>query len=201
MISGELVRTIKQLVARAAWYGFVSTCGSLGRDDEIQGRGDSDKGTPVRRLWPFGLRSVPVAGAEAAGFLINAGRSAARVMVAADSMKHGPKEMKEGETALYSAFDAVILLDKDGNITVIPKAGAKVKLGSGTDSELDQLVTKKDLNDQLKIVRDVFDEHTHPAGGLASPSGAVTGETAFPTTGFGSPPAVTGSPNVLGKKP
>jgi phage gp45-like len=193
-MNAELVRSIRQLVARVAGLAETGRATSLGRNDQIKST------DPVRRIWPFGLRSVPVQGSEGVVLVINGGRRSggAAVLVGAENLKYGPQDLKEGETALYSQFDAIIRLDKDGNITIVPKSGAKVKEGSSADSELDQVVTKKDLNDQMKLIRKAMDEHTHTY--IAPAMGAPT-QTSTGSNVLGADPLVTGSPNVYAKKP
>lgn len=194
-------------------YGKVTRSSSDGADAaEWWGPGSQ---VPTRRMYPWGIRSVPPVGAECVAVSPDGSPQNALLIGAESTTRtaqglrytYGPTDMQEGETVLYDKSGSVIHLHADGSITVIPKAGAKVKLGAGDDVDLDQLVTKKDLNDRFVEVRDVFDNHTHPAGapptGLTAPpmGGPVTGTTAPPTAGFGSPPAVTGSPNVYAKKP
>jgi hypothetical protein len=88
----------------------------------------------VRRVWPFGLRSVPPDGSEGIVLTLNGGRRSggAAVLIAAENLKYGPGKLEGGETALYSQFDAVVLLDKGGNIKITAKGGADVVVNGGS---------------------------------------------------------------------
>lgn len=198
MTVSELRELIKNYVARMVVYVITARGSASGQEDEILGRGDSDQSMPVRRLWPFGIRSVPPAGSEGIALAINGGRLGARVLVAAEHGDHGPKDLQSGECALYSAFDARVWLDKDGTIHILPKSGsARVKIGSSLDAELDPPVLRSELNAALKTITDAVTGHKHAAGTMTAGPTAVTGLTA---------PAVlvsvtvNGSSNVLVKK-
>lgn len=189
---------IQNYVARLVIYVVTARGSASGQEDEILGRGDSDQSMPVRRLWPFGIRSVPPAGCEGIALAINGGRLGARVLMSAEHKDHGPKDLKSGETALYSAFDAHVWLDKDGTIHILPKSGAGlVKIGSSVDSELDPPVLRSEMNTALKKITDAVTGHRHAAGTMAAGPTPVTGLTAPAVVVTAT---VTGSSNVLVKK-
>jgi hypothetical protein len=129
------------------------------------------------------------------------------VMVACDDLTTGPQPADELEPVIYDAagstitFDksgsveiktasgATALLDSDGSIWLVPKAGQMVKAGAFSNAQLDQIATKAD-------VQAAFDEviaHTHPLV-----MGAVG-----PSTELAAPGACTisGSPNCYAKRP
>lgn len=195
MISRE---DIKQAVARIMTLGFSLSSSATGEDDKVSGRGDVDTPRPVRRLWPFGIRSVPPRDSEAVIAAIGGGRYL-KVMLCAEHPDHGPRDLKEGETALYGAFEALIKLDDKGHIRIVPKsAGSRVYVGGGADGDQDALVTVGHLNEKLKVITDAISGHVHQAGTLLAGMSAVTGATAGAVSVS---VTVQGSPTAYGKKP
>lgn len=201
-MNADLMRQVRQLFARVAGWAQTSRSTSLGKNDECDGRGSQKGGVPVRRVWPFGLRSVPPDGSEGIVLTINGGRRSGGscVLIAAENLKYGPDKLSGGETALYSQYDAVILLDKDGNITLVPKAGAKVKLGSGDNPDLDPVVLYSRLKTQYDGLVETFNMHGHPAGGLVAGMTPVTGVTGGTTLSANKLTSDAGSSNVVAKK-
>ena len=82
-------------IARAASDGSASVEGRT-----IPG-GPEAPSIRARLMFPFGVRSVPPAGVDAA--VVHAAGAGARcIVVACDAPKYGPSDLAEGETALYS---------------------------------------------------------------------------------------------------
>ena len=131
MTWAEIRDLVHQAVGWIVTYTRVAKSSAGGHDDEVEGRSEPDEPSyqiPVRRLWPFGLRSRPPAGVEAVVILVNGGGTRA-VMVGAETAKYGPSNLAEGESALYSAVDGCLVkLDKDGAITLSNASGAKVEI-------------------------------------------------------------------------
>jgi phage gp45-like len=199
MMGSEDIRTVKMIVARVAGLARTKLATALGKSDQIEGRGDSDTPDIARRMQPFGFRSVPVVGSEGVVLVINGGKRSggAAVLIASENLGYGPQEMVEGETSLFSKFAAVIILDKDGNVTVVPKAGAKVKLGDASNANLDPVVLVTKLRQEYDEFVSTYNRHVHTVSGvtvgMASVVTALTPDTAQGlTTGIG-------SANVLGK--
>ncbi|HZU84524.1 MAG TPA: phage baseplate assembly protein [Polyangiaceae bacterium] len=144
--------------------GILAKSSADGHGDELAGRSEPDEPSyqvPVRRLWPFGLRSRPPAGVEVIVVFPN-GSPVAGVMVGAESAKYGPSDLEEGETAVYGAAGAVILLDKDGNVVVKAAQGKSIYIGDGAAEHIvlgDKFLAK-------------FNSHVHATG---------VGPTATPT--------------------
>lgn len=90
--------------------------------------------------------------------------------------------------------NASVVIDKDGHITIIPAAGAKVKLGSGTDAELDPVVLRSELKTQIGAIVGVINSHKHT--GVTVGMG-VTGTT---DTSASNVSDSIGSSNVVAKK-
>ena len=132
MTWSEIRDFVYQAVGWVVSYSRVAKSSAGGNDDEVEGRSEPDEPSyqiPVRRLWPFGLRSRPPAGVEAVIVLVNGGATRA-VMVGAESAKYGPSDLAEGEAALYGATAAVIRIWTDGRIT-IDGDGADVVVNGG----------------------------------------------------------------------
>jgi phage baseplate assembly protein V len=123
---------------------------------------------------PYGLSSVPEAGAEAVVLFPNGDRSHPLVVAVSDR-RCRPTGGKSGDVVVYNKRGAKIVLRADsGDIEIQPGAGGQVLIrDEGGNAE--PLVRKSD-----------FDGHTHPPGTLAAPNGPVTGVT-------GGAPAAAGS--------
>jgi phage gp45-like len=120
----ELKFYVQQRVASSIRFAQVSLNSATGYDDAVQGHQTTEEEQPggyqyqVRRLWPFGIRSRPPAGVDAA--VVHAfGGSTNGMMVGAESPQYGPDDLEDGETAIYSSVNASVLLaDEDGNTAI-----------------------------------------------------------------------------------
>jgi phage gp45-like len=126
-MSDDRIRAIaRQVASSVVAVSTVTTSSADGHSDEINGPSAEDEPRNqerVRRLWPFGVRSVPPAGVDAVVVRPNVS-SIAGVMVGAESAKYGPDDLEVGETTLYNAVAAVLVkLAKDGTITINSDAG------------------------------------------------------------------------------
>ena len=160
------------------------------------------------RLYQWqGFRVRPkLAGTQGVVLAPRAGGSNA-VMVACDDLTTGPQPADELEPVIYDAAGSTItfdksgsveintasgakaLLDSDGNIWLIPKAGRSVKAGSGVNAELDQIATKADVQSAM----DAILSHKHP---FVMGAVEVSAELAVPGV-----LTINGSPNCYARKP
>jgi phage gp45-like len=111
---------VYQAIGWLVSYTRVAKSSAGGSDDEVEGRSEPNEPSyqiPVRRMWPFGIRSRPPAGVEAIVVLVNGGGTRA-VMVSAESAKYGPSDLDDGESALYNKTAAVIRLWSDGHVSI-----------------------------------------------------------------------------------
>jgi hypothetical protein len=202
---------VKALVQSVVGFDFVDETTEKGNDwlRTAPAKPPAQPGKMrARRMWPFGIRARPPRGVEAA-WVAPMAAATSRIYVAAESNAFGPLDLKEGEVCIYNSVDTQgavcrIRLDVDGNIVILPKASARIRLGDGTDANLDQVVLKQELNDILKDIHDVFNDHTHsPSPTLVAGMTPVTGppgSIAAPDTGFSGQLVVSASPNVFAKK-
>lgn len=111
---------------------------------------------------PYGLSSVPHPGAEFVAVFPGGDRSHPLVIAVSDR-RHRPTDGEPGTVTLYSSGGATVTLLPDGAIEIQPGPGAEVRIASegGTPERL--------------VRASEFAGHTHPAGTLAAPNGAVTG--------------------------
>lgn len=123
---------------QASWVVFASSVAkssASGFEDELEGRGAPDEPESqwsVRRLWPFGLRSLPPAGVDAVAVHANASPSAG-IMVGAESPEYGPSDLADGEACLYNLTTGTeIRLKADGSITINAASGKDVIVNGGT---------------------------------------------------------------------
>lgn len=153
-----------------------------------------------------GFRVKPKAQGTQAVVLAPRAGSANAVAVACDDLTSGPMPTEELEPVIYDGAGSSItfradksveiltgagakaLLDANGAIWLIPATGQDVKLGTGTNAQLDNVVTRKELQDALDLIA----THIHPETGVnTGPSAQLT------------PPLLNllGSPNCYAKKP
>lgn len=193
------------IAARLCKYATIARSTAKGYDFITKpeaGADEPDNQEQARRLQDFGLRSVPVAGSECA-VIASRGGSSNRIIVASDNLKFGPLDLKEGEVCIYSKADTGgalcrILLDVDGNVTVIPKAGAKVRLGDGDSANLDPVVLVTQLRTEFNAFVTKYNGHVHTVDGVQVGAGSVVSMiTGNQASGLS---MAVGSSNVLAKK-
>ena len=123
-------------LASALQYGKVTRSSANG-DDAMDGWVGQ---IPSRRMGPWGLRALPPVGSECIGG--GAGGSQANlVMMAAETTSrtangleyaYGPKDLKEGETALYDKAGSVLRMSQDGTTKINAACGKDIILDGGT---------------------------------------------------------------------
>lgn len=131
---------------RTVGFYFVnkSTAGGSTADDTVlthPAQPPAKTGTlRVRRMWPFGIRSVVPPRVEA----ITVGPMASeaqKVMIAAESDTYGPDDLAEGEVAIYSSAHkegavCYVKLDKNGQIAIRAKNAQKITIDAGTGADV-----------------------------------------------------------------
>lgn len=152
--SARLIRKL-QIRGRAD-TGYYST------DNNGANPSDGDVGMTVQRYQLYGLTSEPPSGTECIVLAVNGGASN-RVAVA--ELPPNVPAIEADEVLLWAKAGQRILLNRDGDVIVIPAAGRKVLLGSATGT--DPVVLKSELNSLLSTVRTWLNGHIHP-----TPSGA-----------------------------
>lgn len=121
----------------ASWVAYASRVAKSSADgqDELEGRSQPDEPDYqilVRRLWPFGVRSMPPAGVDAVAVFAGAAQSAG-VMVGAESPQYGPSDLLDGEVAFYNKTTGVLIkLHADGKVTIDAPTGSDVVINGGT---------------------------------------------------------------------
>lgn len=202
MWAGQLIKTAK-LSSWGQKWGTVNIAGAA--VDTSLGQKASPQSV-VFYQWQ-GFRVKPKLQGTQAVVLAPRGGSANAVAVACDDLTTGPQPADELEPVIYDAagstitFDksgsveiktasgATALLDSDGNIWLIPKAGRSVKAGSGVNAELDQIATKADVQSAM----DAILSHKHP---FVMGAVEVSAELAVPGV-----LTINGSPNCYARKP
>lgn len=124
-------------VASVIRFAQVTVNTASGDGDAVQGNQTTDEEAPgdyqyqVRRLWPFGIRSRPPAGVDAA--VVHAfGGSTNGMMVGAESPEYGPDDLQDGEVCIYAKkAGARIKIDVDGKITIDAPDTADVVVNGG----------------------------------------------------------------------
>lgn len=138
MIGANLKYAVLQVASRLVKYAALSNLGDAFGYGSVQGPvadgslGQQQCQQPVRFMQWFGFRSRPVVKqGEAIVVACRAGTSNA-VAVAADNLAHGPTDLSEGESVMYSSGGSVIRQDTAGKIAITSKAPADVVLNNGT---------------------------------------------------------------------
>jgi phage gp45-like len=126
---------LADMIRAVVQFSTVARSTSSGHGDAMTGRtppGETPNQIPVRRMWPFGIRSVPPVGIDCAVVKANAGPNNG-IMVGAESAKYGPSDLVEGETAIYSKENPKALhADADGATRINAKATKDVIVNGGT---------------------------------------------------------------------
>ncbi len=107
-------------------YGFVAgppADGSLGQEDAQQ---------PVRFMQWFGFRSRPVVKQGESIVVAPRGGTSNAVAICADNLAHGPTDLAEGESVMFSSGGSTIRQDTAGKVTVDAKAPSDVVVNGGT---------------------------------------------------------------------
>ncbi len=154
----------------------------------------------VRKMQWFGFRSRPPEGSDT---LVLGPRSSRgqRVLVACDHLQYGPTDLKDGEVTVFSQSGSIIKLDVDGNITLIPNEGAKVRIGSGASGQLDAVALYTQLKADFDAFVGKYNGHVHTVTGTANlMSGAVTGSAAATVDSASTLSSSVASSNVQAKK-
>lgn len=148
-VANTVARGVVQLVNDGKKMQLVQLGVLAGEDVE----GDAG----AEHFQPYGLASVPLAGAEAVVLFPNGDRSHPLVVVVSDRSSR-PTGGQPGDVTLYSAAGAKVTLLASGNVEIQPAPGHEVLIrdAGGTAERL--------------VKKGEFDSHTHPApGGTTSP--------------------------------
>ena len=149
---------------------------------------DPESVVVAKRAQHYGLCSEPPNDGTCVAVAVAVGGGASNRVAVAEYSTNTP-EIEEGEVVLWTKFGQRLLLNKDGDVIVIPAAGRKMLLGSATGT--DPVVLKSELNSQLSTLKTWLNGHTHPV-----PAGPGTSSVASTPIGTLS---VSGSSNTEAK--
>lgn len=85
----------------------------------------NERHSGVRLMQHYGFASRPDSGAKAVALFVGGSRDNG-VVVATQGAPSGIPDLDDGEVAVFSRYGQKILLDKDGNVQVIPASGKDV---------------------------------------------------------------------------
>lgn len=108
-------------------FGFTLSANSsaVGDKDYVETGDGENSQRAARRIEPFGLRSRRPSGVRS--LWLKLGSSNIFFIGVASNTGYGPTDLDDGEVALYCTADGtVVLLDKDGNLTLKSATGKKV---------------------------------------------------------------------------
>lgn len=132
----------------------------------------------AERFEPYGLTSVPLAGAEAVAVFPNGDRSHPLVIAVADR-RFRPTGGDAGDVILYGKLGARVTMLANGDVEIRPAPGHEIFIRD-EGGTVDRLVKKSE-----------HDGHTHGAGSFTTPAGGGGGG---PVTGVsGGAAAVAGT--------
>ena len=149
---------------------------------------DPESVVVAKRGQHYGFCSEPPNDGTCVAVAVAVGGGASNRVAVAEYSTNTP-EIEEGEVLLWAKAGQRVLLNKDGDVIVIPAAGRKVLLGSATGT--DPVVLKSELNSQLSTLKTWLNGHTHPV-----PAGPGTSSAASMPIGTLS---VSGSSNTEAK--
>lgn len=167
----------KQLVRGRASKGYYSNDGYPSAPDE------PESADVAQRFGIYGVaREIPD-NCEVIVLAIH-GCSTNRVAVA--ERHPNEPEVEKGEVLLWTTFGQRLLLNKDGDVVVLPATGRDVRLGDSSAAAVDKVVTAGELRSILTSIKN----HTHTETGTET---GISGQLATIS--------LAGSPNVKAKKP
>jgi phage baseplate assembly protein V len=162
----HMLRPLATRIANTVARGVVQLVRDAGRLQAIQvGVMSTETVEDAEHHQPYGFTSVPLTGAEAV-VLFPDGDRTHPLVVAVSDRRYRPTGGDEGDVTIYHHEGARVLLLAGGNIEVRPGPGGTVYVRD-EDGTADALVKRAEYNG-----------HTHAAGTLAAPNGAVSGITA-----------------------
>lgn len=174
----HLLRPLRLRTANLAGRAVLQLVDDTGNLQLVQiGVLDGETVDGAEHFQPDGLAGVSLPGAEAVVLFPNGDRSHPLVVVTSDR-RYRPTGGQPGDRTLYNVVNGAtgcrVTLLSTGDIEIQPAPGGKVFVrdAGGTAHPV---ITKAD-----------FDGHTHPAGTLAAPNGAVTGATGGAAAATGS---------------
>lgn len=194
-------------------------------NDALDMEGDGTQCNPMPRWEPYGVMTNPPAKTSAVYFKISEGGIAlpwgttyqgrprgtkagdvalyVDVEQSANSpsvriFAHGSQSATPGQIEIVGRSGASVVIDKDGQVTVIPAAGKNVRLGSGVDADLSAVVIYESLKTQYDDLVTRVNNHTHTVPGVQA--GMATLPTSTGTTAAQVLTSAAGSSNVVAKK-
>ena len=144
----DLHRKIRLAASRAA----IRLVNAALKEQRIQVSLLAGETREVEQYQHYGFTSHPLSGAEAITVAVGGSRDHL-VAVADGDRRYRPRNLAQGETALYNHTGLMLLLKADGTITVT----------SCTLLTCDGHVA--DSVSTMQAMRDVFNSHTHPGVG------------------------------------
>lgn len=138
MIGANFRYQVLQIASRMVKYASLSNLGNTFGYGSVQGPvadgslGQQQCQQPVRFMQWFGFRSRPVVKQGEAVVVACRGGTSNAVAVAADNLAHGPTDLDEGESVMYSSGGSTIRQDTAGKIMIDAKTPADVVVNGGT---------------------------------------------------------------------
>lgn len=138
MIGANFRYQVLQIASRMVKYASLSNLGNTFGYGSVQGPvadgslGQQQCQQPVRFMQWFGFRSRPVVKQGEAVVVACRGGTSNAVAVAADNLAHGPTDLDEGESVMYSSGGSTIRQNTAGKVTIDAKTPADVVVNGGT---------------------------------------------------------------------
>jgi hypothetical protein len=169
---GNAVRRVRVAASSGDAWGYLGY-----QYPDLRGKGttitEGAEDEPVEVFSGVGIFARPAEGDASEALLVNVGGKAEHGVIAAlrneDARRRYVEEFGElapGEVAIFnSVAKSRVIVRADGSIEIEAESGREVLIRSNGGST-QPLIRKSD-----------YDGHTHPAGTLVAPNGAVTGIT------------------------
>lgn len=156
-LTAPLARRVRLMVARGV-IELVDDSLKLQAVQLTTHADDVDDG--IERFQQYGFTSHPEPGAEAVVLAVG-GSCGHRVVTNVDDRRYRPKDLEEGEVALYNRDGILVCLDKDGILNLAAKAASDaLALASKVDARVDAL-------------QQAHDSHIHQTTATIGPSPTV----------------------------
>lgn len=178
-IEGRIAAVCRQVVLRGRASAGLYSC-----EDHETDPAEPESTIAARRAGRYGFVSECPPGALVAVIRVGRGHH----LAVAETVP-GEPSIEDGEVLLWATHGQRLKLTKDGDVTVLPKAGRGILLGSDDPAEVEPVITFTDIQNKLNALA----THTH--------AGVTTGMGTSGTSPALAGLAVTGSPVVRAKKP
>lgn len=148
-------------IAAAVYHGRVEARDANGQYSGVAHKGEKFSGALT--AYPYGFRSYAPLNT---GLVLTRSEAGLLVLSQEGKLPSGVSEPLSGETLLYNAEGAQVLLDENGDIELVQKTGRFVLMGSSPEF----VALASLVNTELDRIQVAHDTHKHPTAAVGAPS-------------------------------